>query len=181
MTQTRVPGPPRRQALAIAIAMVVAIAGGAAMAESGTVLKDTPLRREPLASAPEVAKLKARETVEITSRKGAWAGVKTPAGAEGWARILNLRTGSGVAASVSGGQLASVFATGSSGSSVSTGVKGLSANELLSASPDAAQLAKLDGYAVSTGDASQFAGQVPLRAQRVAYLGQQGNSRRSSR
>lgn len=179
MTQPRLPAPPRRRALALA--MVAALAGGAVMAESGTVLKDTPLRSEPSASASEVARLKARETVEITVRKGAWAGVKTPAGAEGWARILNLRTGSGIAASVSGSQLASVFATGSSGSSVSTGVKGLSAEELIASSPDAAELAKLDGYAVSSSDASQFAGQVPLQAQRVAYLAQESSGRRRNR
>ena len=179
MTQTPPPGLPRRRALALAT--MAALAAGAVFAESGTVLKDTPLRSEPLASASEVGKLKARETVEITARKGAWAGVKTPAGTEGWARILNLRTGSGAAATASGLQLASVFATGSSGTSVSTGVKGLSAAELTGASPDAAQLAQLDGFAVSTGDASQFARQVPLQAQRVAYLAEDRSSRRSRR
>lgn len=179
MTQSRLPRPPRRRALALA--MLAVLAGGAVLAESGTVLKDTPLRSEPLASASEVAKLKARETVEITARQGAWAGVKTPAGAEGWARILNLRTGSGVAASASGAQLASVFATGSSGVSVSTGVKGMSAEQLMSASPDAGQVAMLDGYAVATGDASQFASQVPLSAQRVAYLAQERGGRRRDR
>ncbi len=179
MTPTPPPGLPRRQALALAT--LAALAAGAVFAESGTVLKDTPLRSEPLASASEVGRLKARETVEITARKGAWAGVTTPTGTQGWARILNLRTGSGAAASVSGSQLASVFATGSSGSSVSTGVKGLSAAELVGASPDAAQLAQLDAYAVTSGDASQFAGQVPLQAQRVAYLPQDGGGRRRNR
>ena len=179
MTHTRLPGLPRRRALALA--MVAALAGGAVLAESGTVLKDTSLRSEPLASASEVAKLKARESVEITARKGAWAGVKTPAGAEGWARILNLRTGSGTAAAVSGMQLTSVFATGSSGTSVSTGVKGLSADQLMGASADAGQVAMLDSYAVSTGDAAQFAGQVPLNAQRVAYLAQDRGGRRRDR
>ncbi|HQZ32363.1 MAG TPA: SH3 domain-containing protein [Arenimonas sp.] len=179
MTPSSPPGLPRRRALALAT--LAALAAGAVFAESGTVLKDTPLRSEPLASASEVGKLKARETVEITSRKGAWAGVKTPAGTEGWARILNLRTGTGTASAASGMQLASVFATGSSGTSVSTGVKGLSASELMGASPDAAQLAQLDSYAVATNDASQFAGQVPLQAQRVAYLAQDRSSGRSRR
>jgi Bacterial SH3 domain len=87
MTRTPPPGLPRRRALALAT--LAALAAGAVFAESGTVLKDTPLRSEPLASASEVGRLKARETVEITARKGAWAGVKTPAGTEGWARILN--------------------------------------------------------------------------------------------
>ena len=86
MTQTPPPGRPRRRALALAT--MAALAAGAVFAESGTVLKDTPLRSQPLASASEVGRLKARETVEITARKGAWAGVTTPTGTQGWARIL---------------------------------------------------------------------------------------------
>ena len=179
MTQTRLPGLPRRRALALA--MAATLAGGAVLAESGAVLKDTPLRSEPLGSASEVAQLKAKETVEITARQGAWAGVKTPAGAEGWARILNIRTGSGAAATASSLQLASVFATGSSGTSVSTGVKGLSAEQLTSASPDASQVAMLDGFAVSTGDASQFAAQAPLSAQRIDYLPEERGGKRRNR
>lgn len=179
MTPSTTPGLPRRRALALA--MVAALAGGAVLAESGTVLKDTPLRSEPLASASEVAQLKARETVEITARQGAWAGVKTPAGAEGWARILNLRTGSAAAASVSALQLTSVFATGSSGNSVSTGVKGLSAEQLIGSSPDARQLVLLDGFAVASSDAAQFAAQAPLSAQRVPYLAEERGSKRRNR
>jgi len=179
MTRTRLSGLPQRRTLALA--MFTALAGGAVMAESGAVLKDTPLRSEPLASASEVGQLKARETVEITTRQGAWAGVTTPAGAEGWARILNLRTGSAAAASVSGLQLTSVFATGSSGRSVSTGVKGLSAEQLIGASPDSRQVALLDGFAVSTGDATSFAEQAPLSAQRVNYLAEERGSKRRNR
>ena len=179
MTQSRLPGLPRRRALALA--MAATLAGGAVLAESGAVLKDTPLRSEPLGSASEVAQLKARETVEITARQGAWAGVKTSAGAEGWARILNLRTASAAAATAAGLQLASVFATGSSGKSVSTGVKGLSAEQLIGASPDSRQVALLDGFAVSTGDASAFASQAPLSAQRVNYLAEERGSKRRNR
>lgn len=175
MTVPRVPTPPRHAVLALAL--MAALAGGVVMAEQGTVLKDTSLRSQPLASAGEIGKLKANESVEITERKGAWAGIKTAAGTEGWARILNLRTGSGAAASASGAQLASVFATGSSGVSVSTGVKGLSAEQLMSASPDSSQVSQLDSYAVASNDASQFAAQVPLNAQRVDYLAQERNSR----
>lgn len=179
MTRTRFTGLPQRRTLALA--MLAALAGGAVMAESGAVLKDTPLRSEPLASASEVGQLKAKETVQITARQGAWAGVTTPAGAEGWARILNLRTGSATAAAVSALELTSVFATGSSGKSVSTGVKGLSAEQLVGASPDAGQVSLLDGFAVSTGDASSFAAQAPLSAQRVDYLAQERGSKRRNR
>ncbi|MFY2764988.1 SH3 domain-containing protein [Arenimonas sp. MALMAid1274] len=168
MRQPTLPRPPRRRV--IALALVAALAGGAVLAESGTVLKDTPLRSEPMNSASQVAQLKAKQTVEITARQGAWASVKTPTGEEGWARILTLRTGSGAAASADASQIASVFRTGSSGASVSTGVKGLSADELMSASANYQDVALLDSYAVSSDAARQFAGQVPLANQQVPYL-----------
>ena len=171
--------PPRRRVLALAL--VAAFATGAVLAESGTVLKDTPLRSEPMTSASEVAKLKAKQTVEITARKGAWASVKTPTGQEGWARILNLRTGSGAASADGSNQLASLFRTGSSGSTVSTGVKGLSADQLMSASANYGQVDQLDGYAVSTNDATQFAKQGSLASKQIAYLPDGSGGRRRDR
>ena len=173
------PAPPRRRTLVLALA--AALAMGAALAESGTVLKDTQLRSEPLASSKVLAELKARETVQISERKGAWAGVQTTAGVEGWARILNLRTGSGQAGAGGGDALVSVFRTGSSGTTVSTGVKGLSAATLMSASADEAEVQRLDGYAVDTAQASEFAAQGPLASRPVPYLPEPRGSRRSDR
>jgi len=170
------PGPRRR---VLALALVAALGAGAVLAETGTVLKDTQLRASPLASADVVAELKAKDNVEITARQGAWAGVKTQAGAEGWARVLNLRTGSAQAAVGGGGdQLASLFLTGSTGTTVSTGVKGLSADQLMSAYANHAEVGLLDGYATSNSDASQFAAEVPLATQQVAYLAEEQRGRR---
>jgi hypothetical protein len=163
----------------LVLALAAAIAAGAAMAESGTVLKATELRSEPQASADVVAKLAARQPVEITARQGAWAGLKTEAGVEGWARILNLRTGAGQGNAGGGEQLAAVFRSGSRGSSVATAVKGLSADELMSASPDHAEVALLDQYAVEGSDATAFAAEVPLATQDVAYVKQERRSRRN--
>lgn len=177
MRHSSPPRDPRPRVLALALA--AAIAAGAVLAEPGTVLKATELRSEPQASADVVARLDAKQTVEITARQGAWAGVRTEDGAEGWARILNLRTGSGQASAGGGGtQIASVFSTGSRGSSVATAVKGLSAAELLSASPNHGDVALLDGYASSSGDASQFAAQGPLSSQSVGYLEAEKRGRR---
>ena len=176
MRPLRPPQSPRPRALALALA--AALAAGAVMAESGTVLRATELRSKPQASAEVVAKLAAQQTVEITARQGAWAGLKTTDGVEGWARILNLRTGAGQGNAGSGDQLAAVFKTGSRGTSVATAVKGLSAEELMSASANHAEVALLDQYAASSGDASGFAAEVPLATHEVAYLEQ---DRRGSR
>jgi hypothetical protein len=162
----------------LALSLLAAIAAGAVLAEPGTVLKSTQLRSAPLGSADVVAELKAQQAVEITARQGAWAGVTTGEGQQGWARILNLRTASGQASVASANQLASVFRTGSSGTSVSTGVKGLSAEQLRSASPDFGEVSELDTYAANAGDARQFAGAGQLQEQRVDYLESPQSGRR---
>lgn len=167
---------PKRRTLALAL--VAAIAAGAAFAEPATVLKSTQLRRAPLASSDVLAELKAKQAVDITARKGAWAGVTTGQGQQGWARILNLRTGSGQVSAAGANQLASVFRTGSSGTSVSTGVKGLSAEQLRSASPDFNEVSELDGFAANAGDARQFASAGQLQEKRVDYLASPRSGRR---
>lgn len=178
----RHPSPPRSpRPRAIVLAMAAAIAAGAVMAESGTVLKATELRSEPQASADVVAKLAAQQQVEITARQGAWAGLKTDAGVEGWVRILNLRTGSGQGNAGGGDQLAAVFKSGSRGSSVATAVKGLSAEQLMSASANHGDVALLEQYAASSSDANGFAAEVPLASQQVAYLKEERSSRRRNR
>lgn len=167
---------PRQRLLALAVAGV--LLAGVALAESGTVLKPTEMRSEPLGSAEVVAQLAAKQSVEITDRKGAWAGVKTDAGAEGWARILNIRTGTGEKSAASGNTLASVFHTGSSDSGASTGVKGLDAKILMGASPNELEAAKLDEFATTAEDARSFAQQAPLASQTVAYIEVKKSGRR---
>lgn len=141
-----------------------------AFAESGSLLKDTELRSEPLGSADVVKPLSAKQVVDVSARQGAWAKVTTADGATGWVRVLNLRTGSGEKGRAGFGSLASVFATGSSGNAVSTGVKGLSAEQLRSASPNWSDAERLDSYVADAGAATTFAGQVPLQSQSLDYL-----------
>ncbi|TNJ34553.1 hypothetical protein [Arenimonas terrae] len=173
------PRTPRPHVLALALAG--ALATGAVLAETGTVLKDSPVLKEPMGSAEVLAQLSARETVEITARQGAWAGVTTPAGVAGWTRVLNLRTGSGLPGNDGGGSLVAAFRTGSSSNAVSTGVKGLSADQLMNASANTAEVALLDSFAANPGQAQQFAAQAPLSAQKVNYLEEGRGGRRRQR
>jgi hypothetical protein len=173
------PRTPRPHVLALALAG--ALATGAVLAETGTVLKDSPVLSEPMGSAEVLAQLAARETVEITARQGAWAGVTTPAGVAGWTRVLNLRTGSGLPGNDGGGSLVAAFRTGSSSNAVSTGVKGLSADQLMNASANTAEVALLDSFAANAGQAQQFAAQAPLAAQKVNYLEEGRGGRRRQR
>ena len=179
ITMSAIPTPPRRRR-ALAAAVLACVAGGAA-AENATVLRDTEVRATPAATADEVAKLKAKETVDVAARQGVWANVTTPAGVTGWTRILALRMppAAGGANRGGGAALGALFATGSTGATSTTGAKGLSGNDLMQASPDAAELAQLDGFASNDVDARGFAAQAPVTAQQVPYLPEANDGRRS--
>lgn len=146
------------------------LAGSLAWAEPATLIKDGEMRAKPLGSADLVVMLKAKEKVEITARKGAWANVQTAKGQTGWVRLLNLRTGSGQKGDAGVGAIASLFKTGSSGNTVSTGVKGLSEEKLKNAQPNEEEARRLDKYKNSSSDARSYAKQGKLNAEQVNYL-----------
>lgn len=140
------------------------------LAEPATLLKATELRSQPQGSAAVVTALKAKDPVDISARQGAWANVKTADGKSGWVRVLNLRTGSGQRGDAGIGALASVFRTGSSGNTVSTGVKGLSAEQLQNATSNPAEVAHLNTFTTKSPDARSFAKQGKLASKQVDYL-----------
>jgi len=143
-----------------------------ALAEAATVVRATDLKQSPATDAATLAPLAENATVQTLERKGGWTRVKTEAGAEGWVRMLTLRyAGGSEAKSGDSGivQLLNVARTGTSGTQVTTGVRGLDAELLANARPNAAELDKLQRYAAPEEAAAQFAARGPLQAQRVAY------------
>tara|TARA_R110002020_G_scaffold21373_15_gene72371 strand:+ start:1696 stop:2229 length:534 start_codon:yes stop_codon:yes gene_type:complete len=166
----------------LALALAATLASGLAFAESATTLRATEMLSEPLGSAEVVAKLGAKAPVDITGRKGAWAGVKNAEGLDGWVRVLNLRTGTSDGKAAGGGnQLAAAFLTGSSGNTVSTGVKGLSPEKLRNAGSAPSEVEMLDQLAASPDDARLFAMSASLEAHQVDYLKSDRRSRRKQR
>lgn len=146
------------------------LASSLAAAESGSLIKDSDLRAKPFSDAAVTSSLKAKTSISLDARQGAWAHIKTLDGKEGWVRLLNIRTGNGQKGSSGVGALASLFKTGSSGSTVSTGAKGISEEDLSHAQPNKAEAAKLGKYASSSNDAKQSAKQAKLASQTVGYL-----------
>ncbi len=155
---------------ALLLSTFTAHAAAAEPASSATVARDTELREKPLGDATVVAPLKAKASVTVTARSGAWAQVSTADGKQGYVRLLNLRTGSARKGDSGVGALASVFKTGSSGNTVATGVKGMSGEALTGAEPDHAQVEKLTGYKASEKAARDSAKLAGLKAQKVDYL-----------
>jgi hypothetical protein len=66
-------------------------------------------------------------------------------------------------------QLFNVARTGSSGTQVTTGVRGLDENQLANAQPNPAELQKLETYAASADASAQFAKRAKLQPQQVEY------------
>ncbi len=142
-----------------------------AWADPATVIRATELKAEPASDAATVKPLAENTPVDALERKGGWTRVKA-AGAEGWVKMLSLRYG-GLGDTKRGDtgltQAFNVARTGSSGTQVTTGVRGLDEQQLAKAQPNLAELAKLDRFAADRNEATTFAEQGKLSATTVAY------------
>jgi len=141
------------------------------LAEPATVIRATELKQEPATDSATVAALAENTAVEALERKGGWTRVKATAG-EGWVRMLALRFGATTAAKPAASgltQLFNVARTGTSGTQVTTGVRGLDAEQIAAAQPNPAELAKLEKFAADRGAAENFAAQGKLAARPVDY------------
>jgi hypothetical protein len=142
-----------------------------ALAEPATVIRATDLKQDPASDAATVAALAENSAVEVLERKSGWTRVKTADG-EGWVRMLSLRFGGATAAKPGAtgvSQLFNVARTGTSGTQVTTGVRGLDADQLATAQPNPAELAKLQQFAADRDAAASFAAQGKLDAKPVDY------------
>jgi hypothetical protein len=142
-----------------------------AQAEPATLVRAAELKAQPATDAATVTQLAAEAAVDAGERSGGWVRVKTGAGASGWVKMLALRYGApGTKRGDSGlAQAVNVARTGSSGTQVTTGVRGLDENDLKTAQPNPAELKKLQGYAESKDASSRFAEDGKLKPQRVEY------------
>ncbi len=144
---------------------ILALAG-----EPGTALKADTLRAEPYADAKSVGKLLKNDAVDIVQKKGAWLQVKSKK-STGWVRLLSVKRG-GASKSNQVGGLASV-ASGRAGTGKvvsTTGIRGLSAEELKAAQFNEAEMQKLESYALNQSDGKQFASSGELTITPIAYL-----------
>jgi hypothetical protein len=140
-------------------------------ADPATLIRATELKRAPATDAETVAQLAADTAVDALERKGGWTRVKAAAG-EGWVKMLALRYGGPGAAQKGDSGIAQLFnvaRTGSSGTQVTTGVRGLDAEQLANAPPNKDELAKMSGFATKPQAAAAFAAKGKLAAHSVEY------------
>lgn len=140
-------------------------------ADPATLIRAAELKRSPASDAETVVQLPANASVEALERKGGWTRVKA-AGGEGWVKMLALRyDGAGTGKSGDSGisQLFNVARTGSSGTQVTTGVRGLDEQQLANAQPNKAELAKMSRFAAVPDAAAAFAAKGKLSPQHIDY------------
>ena len=139
--------------------------------ERAVVIRAGDLMAQPFIDAAKVGPVAANDTVVIVERRGGWVNVQAN-GKSGWLRTLNLRMapGTSTVAARATSRNASLLRTGSSGQTVTTGVKGLDEENIRNASIDTAQLADLTSLAATDSDARATALRKKLVENKLDYL-----------
>lgn len=167
--------------ISVVLFAICCLAGaGQAAAQQGYTIREVEVKQEPFTDAATLATLPEKAIVTITKRQGGWMQI-TSAQANGWIRMLSVRLGepggsaSTKSSSSSGGSwFASLFSLGrssSSGAAVTTGVRGLDKEQITNATPNFAEVQKMQSYTVSKDKAQQFGqGDPRLGTQSIDYL-----------
>jgi uncharacterized protein YgiM (DUF1202 family) len=139
-------------------------------AETGTALKADSLRAEPYADAKTVGTFAKNDKVEILGKQGAWLKVKAPK-STGWVRLLSVKRGTTTTGSQTSGVLNVASGRAGTGQVVATtGVRGLSEQELKSAKFNEDEMKKLESLTLSASQGQQFANNGGLKAGKFNYL-----------
>lgn len=139
--------------------------------ETGTALKADAIKKEPFSDAQTIATLEVGDKVNIFKKDGGWLSV-TSAKGNGWVRMLSIRRGDakkgkGVAESFMG------LASGRAGTGkvvATTGIRGLSEEDLKSAKFNAGELNLAESFTTTRTEAQNFAKQGKLKSQSLDYL-----------
>lgn len=148
----------KRSSKLILLGLSALLYTGLSTAETGSALKSDSIRYEPYADAKVVGSFTRGESLDILKKQGAWLQVKTKK-STGWVRLLSVKRG---AASSSGNQISGVLAAANgragTGQVVSTtGVRGLSNEDLKAAKFNEAEIKAMEGNTVSASQSKQFA------------------------
>ena len=168
-----------KSTLARLVALLTLLIPSAYAAEIGYTLKPTEVKDKPFLDAATLVTLPEKTTVEIVTRQGAWMQVKAADARQGWIRMLSVRLGSPDQKPRGGGNLLSALGIGNrprpaTTSTVTTGVRGFSEEDLANAKPNAAEVEKMKSFAATTEQANQLAENGKLTAKPVAYFDQRG-------
>jgi hypothetical protein len=134
-------------------------------------IRATELKAKPYSDSQTVTSLPPRSQVEVLARQSGWTQVKSIS-FTGWVKMLNLQLESNVRKRGDNGlsALFNVASTGRSSSTVTTGIRGLSEEQLKNTKPNPQALQAAKRFAVSRDEAKSYAAEGKLNAQSVDYL-----------
>ncbi len=139
-------------------------------AEIGSALKNDSLRAEPYTDAKVAGSFSRGESLEILKKQGAWLQVKTKK-KTGWVRLLSVKRGAANTGNQSAGVLAIASGRAGTGQVVSTtGVRGLSEEDLKAAKFNETEVKTLESYTLSAEQGRQFANAGKLKTIAFANL-----------
>jgi uncharacterized protein YgiM (DUF1202 family) len=163
----------------LAFTMLLALAPAAWAQEQAFANRSTELKERGANDARTLTTLAEGTAVKVISRGGAWTQVEA-GGQRGWVSVFHLRFPVTVETSASSGGSALSSLTGALGfgrqasqqtTIATTGIRGLSPEDLKNASPDPAALAKMQSYRSDKAAAERFARDGKLAAVSVEHLG----------
>ena len=138
--------------------------------EPGTTLTPDEIKAVPFRDAKAVGTLGRGETVDILKRQGGWYQVSSAKG-NGWVRMLSVRKGAARKANEVAGLAGLASGRAGTGKVVATtGVRGLSEEELKAAQFNESEVNNLEAQTVSKDDSRRFAAQGKLKSSRFDYL-----------
>jgi hypothetical protein len=134
-------------------------------------IRTTEVKAKPFTDAQTLTTLPPRSRVEVLERKSGWTQVKS-ATFTGWVKMLSLQLETSGQSKRGDNGLSALFnvaSTGRSGNTVTTGIRGLSEEQLKNAKPDPQALQSARRYAASSDEARRFAAEGKLNAQSIGY------------
>ena len=170
--------------------LLVSVAGAwicaaQAQGDPGILRRAAELRESPAPNAASLAALPAQASVtRLAGRQGAWIQVRTAAGVTGWVHLFDVGSpGSPTTTPAQGGApsgsnalrgLTSLLTGGASGGTTvpttTVGIRGLSAEDIAQAQPNAEAVAQMEALRQSEAQARAFASGATLVSQTVTPL-----------
>ena len=135
-------------------------------------IRSTELKAKPYSDAQTLTSLPPRSRVEVLGRQASWTQVKSTS-FSGWVKMLSLQLEANNQNKRGDNGLSALFNVASSGrssSTVTTGIRGLSEEQLKNAKPNPQALQAAKRFAASREAAQRYAAEGKLHAQSVGYL-----------
>ncbi len=139
--------------------------------EIAYTVRSTELKAKPFSDAVTLARLEQHTKVEVIGRRSSWRQVQVN-GKAGWIKMLSLKFNhtDRKAGDTGLATLFNVATTGRTGSSVTTGVRGLSEDDLKHTKPNPKALEVMDTFGVDKSEAQHFAKVGKLSSQSMGYI-----------